>query len=92
MPDPPVIPVVPHGKGLLQPLHYRREFQAVCWLDVKGQPVIGKTQPANREDKPKGGLTEHLVKQGQGMPPAEQGFPVVDPGTDCVPHPLFQFT
>jgi hypothetical protein len=91
VPDPPVIPVVPLGKGLLQPLHYRREFQAVRGLYIKGQPVVGKPQPANREDKPKGGLTEHPVKQGQGMTPAEQGFPVVDPGTDFVPHPLFQY-
>jgi hypothetical protein len=92
VPDPSVIPVVPQGKGLLQPLHDRRQLKPIRGFDIKRQPVVGKTQPANREGKPAFRLPEYLVKQRQGVTPAEQGFPVVYPGADFVPHPVFQFT
>jgi hypothetical protein len=92
MPYPPIYPVVPLSKYLLQPLHDRRQRQPIRRLNVERQPIVYNMQPANLKGKPKRGLLEHPGKQGHGLTPAEQGFPVVDLGTDFVPHPLFQYT
>jgi hypothetical protein len=91
MPDPAFRPVVPLGEHLFQPLLDSRKFQPIRRLDIKRQPVIDKTQSPNFEDKPEFRLTEHPGKQRQGFAATEQRFPVVDAGTDFVPHPLFQY-
>jgi hypothetical protein len=66
MPDPACRPVVPLGKHLFQPLHDCGQFQPVRRLNVKRQPVIRKTQPANLEDEPKLGFPENPGKQRPG--------------------------
>jgi hypothetical protein len=83
-------PVVPLCKGLFQPLHDCGQFQSIRRLNVKRQPVILKTQPADFESKPAFRLLENPGKQYQGFKPTEQRFPVVDAGANFVPHPLFQ--
>jgi hypothetical protein len=101
MADPPIRPVVPLGEHLFQPLHDSRKFQPVRRFNVKRQPVIRKTQPANLENKPEFRLPEYPGEQYQGFigdrprsagPQAEQRFPVVDAGMDFVTHPLFEYT
>jgi hypothetical protein len=88
--DPPRQPVVPLGKGLLQPLHDPGELQPVRRLNVKPQPVILQAQPQNLEIEPALDFKEDPGKKHQGPIQAEERFPVVDAGTDLVPHPLFQ--
>jgi hypothetical protein len=92
MPDPPLRPVYPLGKHLLQPLHNFRQFHPVRRLDKKPQPIILKPQSADRETKPEPRLTKHPGKDIQGRIAAEKGFPIVDPGTDIVPYVLSQHT
>jgi hypothetical protein len=92
MPRPPVRRVEPLGEYLLHPLHDLRQFQPVLRPDVKGKPVILKLQPPDLEHEPKFRLSKHGGKDGQGLIPAEQGFPVIDTGTDFVPNSLCEYT
>jgi hypothetical protein len=92
MPDPPGFRVVPLGEYLLHPLHDVRQFKPVLRPDVKREPVILKTELPNLEDKPKHSLIEHLCKDRQCPVAAKEGFPVIDPGTDFVPHSLSKYT
>jgi hypothetical protein len=74
------------------PLHDVRQFQPVLRLDLKRQPVVLKAQVPNREGKAKHCLTEHLREDRRGIGAAEEGFPVVDTGTDFVPYALSKYT
>jgi hypothetical protein len=92
MPDPPGRRVVPLRKHLLHPLHDVRQFQPILRLDVKFQPVILKAQAPNPEDEPKHCLAEDRRKDRQCPGVAKEGFPVIDTGTDLVPHSLSKYT
>jgi hypothetical protein len=92
VPGSPGRHVIPLGEYLLHPLHDFRQLKPVFRLDIKHKPVLLDPQTANRETKPKHGLLEHPGENGQGFGAAEEGFPVVDTGTDFVPHILSEFT
>jgi hypothetical protein len=92
MPDPPFRRVVALCEYLFHPFHDVRQFQPLFRLDVKREPVILKMQPANSEDEPAHGLAEDLFEDPQRPAAAEEGFPVIDTGTDFVPHFLSKYT
>jgi hypothetical protein len=92
MPDPPLRPDAPPGEGLLHPFHNSGKLQPILRLHIEHKPVILKTQDANLEDKPEPRLPEHTGKKRPGPVPSEQGLPIVDTGTNFVPHTLFEFT
>jgi hypothetical protein len=92
MPHPPRRRVVPLGKYLLHPLHNPRQFKPIRRPDIKPQPVILNSQPANLEGKPQHGLPENPGEHPQHFGAAEKGFAVVNTGADFVPHPLSKNT
>jgi hypothetical protein len=79
MPYPPFLHIIPLRKYLLHPLQYYK-------------PIILKTQAAPLKDEPLFRLPEDPGKEGKGLRVTEQGFPVVNTGTDMVPHSLFKDT
>jgi hypothetical protein len=90
MPNPPGLPVVPLGEGLLHPLHDSGKLQPILRLDIKREPIVFKTQAANLEDKPKFRFMEHPGENRPGLILSEQWFPIVDLGTDFVPDTLLE--
>jgi hypothetical protein len=89
---PPFLPVIPLGKYLFHPLHNYRQLPPSFRFNIKGQPIIRKTEAPNSEGETAGRFAEHPDKNRPGLTAAEEGFPVVDAGTDFVPHARFQFT
>jgi hypothetical protein len=90
MPDPPIHPVKPLREYLLQPLHDIRKLEPVRRQNVERQPIIRKPQSSDLELVPPFRLPKHPGEQGHSVISPEQGFPVVNAGTNFVPHTILE--
>jgi hypothetical protein len=77
---------------LLHPLYNLRQFKPVRGLDIKDEPVILDPHLSNGEDKPVHGFPEDPGEDSQGIGTAEEGFAVVDVGTDFVPDMVSEYS
>jgi hypothetical protein len=92
MPYPPVHPVKPLRKYLLQPFHNLGKPEPVRRHNVERKPIVLKPQGADLERVPSLGLPEHPGEKRQCVGPPEQGLAVVDTGTYSVPDALAKQT
>jgi hypothetical protein len=90
MPYPPLLPVKPLRKYLLQPLHYLRQLKPLLGLNEKRKPVILKLQGTEVEGEAFFRLAEYAGEKEEGVSPVEQGLAVIDTGTYPVPDPLLK--